>query len=115
MSITWSDVVAIAAELSSVPTGTQNYFISHVEKQIDTEEWGDMADDGRMWLAAHLGAVYNTSPGAAGPVTSETLGPMSVSYSSSSGSSDDDLGTTKYGRYYLHMLRLLRTNIGFVP
>jgi hypothetical protein len=116
MSIAWSDVTAIAAELSTVPTGTQNYFIAHVDKQIDDIEWGDMADDGRRWLAAHLGAVYNQSAGAAGPVVSESLGPMSVSYAASdSGSIDDELGTTKYGRYYLHMMRLLRGNLGFVP
>ena len=114
MAIDWNDVVAIGPELSGVPAGTQNYILEHVDKQIDTVEWGDMVDDARTWLAAHLGAVYFQSPGAAGSVVSESLGPMSVSYGQAAGASDE-LGTTKYGRYYLHMVRLLRTNLGLVP
>ena len=114
MAIDWDNVVAVGAELSGVPAGTQNYILAHVEKQVDDTIWGDLADDARIFLAAHLGAVYFQSPGAAGSVVSEGLGPMSVSYSATAGS-DDELGTTKYGRYYLHMMRLLPSNLGFVP
>lgn len=115
MAIDWTDVVEVGAELSTVPTATQNVILAMVDRQIDDAVWGDMADDGRRYLAAHMGAVYNSSPGAAGPLVSETLGPMSRSYGASSSSDDDELATTKYGKMYLHMLRLLPTSLGLVP
>ena len=115
MAIDWTDVVEIGSELSSVPVATQTVILAMVDRQIDDTVWGDMADDGRRYLAAHMGAVYNSAPGAAGAVVSESLGPMSRTYASGSSSDDDELATTKYGKFYLHMLRLLPTSLGFVP
>lgn len=119
MSITWSDVTAIAPELTStaVPTATQTVLLAIVDRQIDDSVWLDLADDGRRYLAAHLGTLYSSDGSAGGEVTSESLGPMSRSYSTSSTSESGagSLGTTKYGVFYLHLLRLLPSHIGFVP
>jgi hypothetical protein len=126
MSITWADVQVIAPELSNtaVPTGTQAVLLAMVDRQIDDTAWDDLADDGRRYLAAHLGTVYVTTSGggaaSVGSVQSETVGPMSRTYVSSSNSSttssvDALLGTTRYGLWYLHMIRLLPCSMGFVP
>lgn len=125
MSITWADVQVIAPELTDaiVPTGTQAVLLTMVDRQIDDEQWLDLADDGRRYLAAHLGTVYrSTSQGSAasvGTVISETVGPMSRSYASTSnmtrGGPDPLLGTTRYGIWYLHLIRLLGVSLGFVP
>lgn len=124
MSVTWADVQAIAPELTdtAVPTGTQAVLLSMVDRQIDDDAWGDLADDGRTYLAAHMGTVYVTTAagGAAsvGAVISESVGPMSRSYASAgtaAGSLDPLLGTTRYGIWYLHMIRLLPCSLGFVP
>lgn len=125
MAITWADVQAIAPELTdtAVPTATQAVLLAMVDRQIDDEAWLDLANDGRTYLAAHMGTVYvTTANGAAasvGPVTMETVGPMSRSYGSSTtnGTSTVDplLGTTRYGLWYLHMIRLLPCSLGFVP
>lgn len=125
MSITWADVQVIAPELtnSAVPTGTQAVLLAMVDRQIDDDAWLDLADDGRRYLAAHLGTVYVTTSGGAaasvGAVTHEAVGPMSRTYASSStnGTANVDplLGTTRYGLWYLHMIRLLPCSLGFVP
>jgi hypothetical protein len=126
MSITWADVQVIAPELTdtAVPTGTQAVLLAMVDRQIDDTAWDDLADDGRRYLAAHMGTVYvQTAGGSAdsvGPVTSESLGPMSRGYASAAANSigsfvDPLLGTTRYGIWYLHMVRLLPSAMGFVP
>jgi hypothetical protein len=126
MSITWADVQVIAPELTNtaVPTGTQAVLLQMVDRQIDDEAWDDLADDARRYLAAHMGTVYvQTAGGSAasvGSVTREAVGPLSRSYESSTtaaGSSQPDplLGTTRYGIWYLHMIRLLPSSLGFVP
>lgn len=92
-----------------------------VDRQIDDDAWSDFADDGRRYLAAHMGTVYvQTSGGGAGSVgsvLSETVGPMSRTYvapSMTSGGTDPTLGTTRYGLWYLHLIRLLPCSMGFV-
>jgi hypothetical protein len=124
MSIAWSDVQAIAPELTNtlVPTGTQAVLLAMVERQFDDEAWGDLATDGRTYLAAHMGTLYTiTSGGGAasvGAVISESVGPMSRSYgeaSGGSGSEDPSLSSTRYGLFYLHLIKLLGSSLGFVP
>lgn len=76
MAITWSDVTAIAPELSTVPVATQTAILAIVQRQVDDDAWGEFADDGRRYLAAHLASIR----GNEGLVTSESLGAMSRSY-----------------------------------
>ncbi len=105
--------MAIAPELSTTAAGTQTAILAIVDRQIDEDAWLDLADDGRRYLSAHLGSLAG-GVGGAGPVTMETLGPMSRSYGLVTGA-DPLLGTTKYGLFYLHLIRLLPSSIGFVP
>lgn len=116
MSITWADVQAIAPELTdtAVPTGTQAVFLAMVDRQVDDDVWSDLANDGRRYLAAHMGALYAAGGIAPGAVVSEAVGPLSRSYSVASTGETGSLATTKYGLWYLQMVRLLPTALGFV-
>jgi hypothetical protein len=107
VSITWADVVAYPApELSTLATASQTAILAIVDRQIDVDAWGEFADDGRRLLAAHLGTLTRSGAGgAAGPVTSETLGAMSRSYASMT-TDAGLLGTTKYGAEYLRLMRI---------
>lgn len=113
MAVTWAQVVLIAPALSTAPSGRQDLILAVVDRQIDDTAWGDLADDGRLYLAAHLGTVSGVG-GAAGAVSSETLGPMSRSYGLPS-SVSDELATTGFGVFYLHLLTLLPCSLGLVP
>ncbi len=117
MAITWADVQAIAPELTdtAVPTATQAIFIEMVDRQIDEDIWLDFANDGRRYLAAHLGTIYATTSSAGGAILSETLGPMSRTYSDASSTDGNGLENTKYGVWYLQLIRLLPSALGFVP
>lgn len=114
MAVTWSQVVEIASELSTVPTATQNALLAIVDRQIDDDVWSDLANDGRVYLAAHLATLYASGGSAAGPITSETLGPMARSYGQTAGV-EGPLTSTKYGQFYVYLLSLLPTSLGFVP
>lgn len=116
MSVTWSQVQEIAPELTSsvVPLATQTLLLAMVDAQIDDDEWGTFADYGRRYLAAHLGAQYASGGSVGGQVASETLGPMSRSYTLPAGV-QGALSTTKYGIEYQRLLDMLPGSLGFVP
>lgn len=115
MSIAWTDVQAIAPELTdtAVPTATQLVLLQIVDLQVDDDAWLDLADVGRRYLAAHLGSIYAGGSGVGGYVTSETLGPMSRSYGLPTGVTGA-LATTKYGIEYQRLIELLPCSLGYV-
>ena len=116
MSIVWTDVQAIAPELTTavVPVATQALLLQIVDLQIDDDAWSDFADVGRRYLAAHLGSLYAGGSSVGGYVTSETLGPMSRSYGLPAGV-EGALATTKYGIEYQRLIGFLPCSLGFVP
>lgn len=110
MAVSWTDVVAIAPELSTVPTASQTKFLDIATRQVDTDAWGDFADDGITYLAAHLASIRSNS----GLVTSETLGPMSRGYANPPGIMGS-LALSTYGAEYVRLLRLAVGPAAFVP
>lgn len=117
MAFTWAaDVVPIAPNLATAPAATQTLVLAIVDRQIDVGVWGAFADDGRRYLAAHLGTLAITGgAGAAGPVTSESLGAMSRSYASLTGNIDPTLATTRFGVEYFRLLRIAVGIAAVVP
>ena len=107
MAISWSDVVKIAPELSTLAVDTQNEILADVDLEVDPGTWNEFADKGRKYLAAHLGTLARPgSVGVAGPVTSETLGPMSRSYSVEGATDAGALSSTRYGVEYARTRRI---------
>lgn len=113
MSISWTDVSNLDASLATVAIGTQTLILSIVDRQVDADAWGTFVDDGKLFLAAHFGRLYGQG-GAAGPVTSETLGPMSRSYGMPVGITGA-LATTKWGIEYERLMRIALGVASFVP
>ena len=114
MAITWATVVAVAPPLTSASATIQALVLAMVDRQIDDEVWTDMADDGRVMLAAHLGTIFTSGGYAPGAISSEGLGPMSRGYTMPPGITSK-LSTTKYGLAYLQLIDLLPTSLGMVP
>lgn len=107
--ITWADVETVAPQLAApaVSVGQQAAILDEVSL-LEAESWGseEKCDLGRKYLAAHLGTVVaaQTAATKAGPVVSESAGPISRSYGSPSieGTAfDGDLTSTSYGRRYI--------------
>lgn len=101
MSISWSNVAAIAPELSTVGTDTQNAILAQVNGDISDDAWpsDSKADRARAWLAAHL-ATLVARAGSGGAVQSESVGSVSRSYAISVAAGANELGSTSYGIEY---------------
>lgn len=107
-AIVWADVTALAPELTTVNDFARAMILEYVNgPALDPAcfdgESGPTTRLARIYLAAHLGSgVDKGAAGAAGgPVTSESMGGLSRSYSVGSvASSADATGSTAYGRLY---------------
>ena len=103
--ITWADVVLIAPELADVPVGVQTALLADVAEQLESSQWGNDAryDMASKYLVAHLATLYlQGSGGAAGPVTSESVGSVSRSYASPS-FAVDRYASTAFGREFARL------------
>lgn len=110
MAITWQDVVNIAPALSTLEPAAQSQILGYVDLHIDDTIWLSRADEGRAYLAAHLGTL-NKMQGR-GPITGEHLGPAGVSFASML--QFGALGLTSYGLQYDYLIHLLPTALGAV-
>lgn len=113
-AITWDDVVAIAAKLSTLPAGRQATILAYVNTQIPVRVWGGedapALYEGRINLAAHMGtlAAQGSAGGAgtAGPVTRVTEGDVTVEFAHlASQATSNNLLRTTYGAEFKRLLR----------
>lgn len=84
-AIVWTDVTAIAVELTAVPVDAQTLFLSYVNTSLNVDYFGGESHINtklaRIYLAAHLGKTQlQGGDSIAGPVTSESAGGLSRSY-----------------------------------
>ncbi|MDC4238333.1 DUF4054 domain-containing protein [Pasteurella multocida] len=91
-------------------------FIEDAKAEISEKHWGRLYGRGVMALAAHLLRIsLNTKEnqgGAIHPISSETAGELSVSYTQSiSNTSDDFYQTTAYGQEYLRLRKLIGVGV----
>lgn len=110
MAIAWTDVVAVAPDLASVPNATQTYLLDAVNNRwVDDDACGEFADDMRRMLAAHVASLRNDD----GLVTDETIGPMSRSYMVPPGL-QGSLALSTFGAEYARLLQLTPGGLGMV-
>lgn len=106
MAITASQLKATFPEFSAVAEATIDIWIAQAGNRIADAAWGVKRDDGALFLTAHLlklsidGSVHD-----AGPVSSEKTLSTSASYSVGDAFTNDALGSTSYGRYYIGLRR----------
>ncbi|HDR0997898.1 DUF4054 domain-containing protein [Pasteurella multocida] len=91
-------------------------FIEDAKAEISEKHWGRLYERGVMALTAHLLRIsFNSKEsqgGAIRPISSETAGELSVSYTQSiSNPSDDFYQTTAYGQEYLRLRKLIGVGI----
>ena len=101
--IAWSDVVNIAAELSSFPAGGQPVIIALAYAQMDPVGWGSEIDQGAQLLAAHLATVANRK-GKPGAPTGYHVGSVSSSWAAVQ-LDGSLLDATSYGQLYRGLIR----------
>ncbi|MET3481550.1 DUF4054 domain-containing protein [Methylobacterium sp. 1973] len=103
------------------PDGTVTYNLGLSSRLLDAVRWGELYDDGILFLTAHnlaltapAGAVGGIGGGAVGIgvptgiVSSKSVGPISKSIDTSVGLQDGAglYGATSYGRRYYQLLTM---------
>jgi len=114
--ITWANVVSLSTDFECVTPSLRTLIINQVNETIDPALFCG-ADTtayklAQMYLAAHYAAVQlaaSKAGTAAGPVQSESVGGLSVSYkanySSSASMSREGYERTPWGAMFLELLR----------
>lgn len=112
MTITASDIKNRFPEFASVDSATISQWIDEAGRQHNVECWGDKSDDGLAYMVAHFLAAFppsgcdNPFGLGPGPLTGSNEGQVGASWSPLNIPkifSQDDFGTTKYGRRYLSL------------
>lgn len=115
-TVTWSylgvnegAVTDVAPDLSTVTHVMQVAILDIVEELLDPVAWGTRLASGLKFLAAHLAAFFLRGSGSGtGAVSSESEGPLSISYATPSSSAVmSDLDATPHGRMYSFLLSTL--------
>jgi len=104
-------------EFSTIADARVSFFIADAELEIDPDRWGTWYDRGVAALAAHFLAISKKTAasggalGSLGPVSSRSIGDVSVSFGSASGTvsglSDDYYKASPYGQEYLRLMSLI--------
>lgn len=107
MAVTPGTLKAKFTELATASAAELQIWIDEAELNVCRDAWGDRADDGVSYLAAHLytGFGPNSGAGSSGPATSKRVDQISVSYAVGTRFTESELGSTKYGRRFLTLLR----------
>ena len=117
MSVSSSDVLAIAPEFSSEPTSRIDALIAVATQFVNPRAWGAKTDIAIIYYTAHLLSVTPNSSGttgastARGPISQEKVGDISTSYSaassSTSSSSRSSFNASSYGQIFEEMKKTL--------
>ena len=103
MAVTAADVKTIATEFAAVDNSRVEIFIAQAERRTNRGAWGAKADDGVIYLTAHLLKLDELQGGApAGPVTARRV--RDVSWAFAAPMSKDGLASTAWGRRYQELL-----------
>lgn len=111
--ITWSDVTALQANLSTVAAGAQTLILAYVNEELSAAAFG--GEDSarftlaRCYLAAHLGEL--TRRNGAQDVRSETIAAGSVTLAYGAGD-EEALAQTSWGRQYAELLAASHLRLG---
>lgn len=108
---TWTDVIAIAPELTVTDPTSQDAFLGYAIGQCNATAWGALLNNGIVYLCAHMATLARLR--GAGMVTFEQVGEMSREYAKPLWLKSS-LGLTVYGIEYYRLIRLLPTALGAV-
>lgn len=113
MAVTPATLKTKFAEFASVNDSDLQPWIDEAELNVCRATWGDRADDGVSYLAAHLFVVFGDgcfggqSGDAPGPVERVKVDQLETEFTVGDVFANEDLGTTKYGRRFISIRELL--------
>ena len=105
-TVTASEVKDYAPELSGVLDPRVELFIGFSADFISPEQFGTKCKHAKILMTCHLLTMANRGS-SGGPVTSENVGELSVSYGSVANA--DQLDSTSYGQTFKALRRTIKT------
>jgi len=112
MSVSQADVNRIAPELSVIAPADFAVFLSDALLQVDPATWGPLLDVGTKNLVAHMMALSRPDLTSPYPVSEEQVGPVRRKFGVTGPKDPDAYDTTKYGREFKRLRRMLGQGIG---
>ncbi len=108
MAVTAADVKEIATEFAAVADARVDLFIAQAERRTNRTNWGNKADDGVIYLTAHLLKLDELQGAApAGPITARRVHDVSWAYAKTGSGDGDNLDSTAWGRRYKEIRKLV--------
>jgi hypothetical protein len=105
VAITVQDIRTQLPEFAALDGEQIELALAKAGRRINTTQWGSKADDAMVCLTGHLLALScKQGEGPVGPVTSEKVGDVSVTYLVPESFKRSALASTQYGRCYLELL-----------
>jgi len=101
-----ADVLVYAPELSAVPTSQMQIYLDLAKNFVFEGKWERKYMQGVCLLTAHMVSITMGGSNNSGPIASESVGELSISYSN--GPMDDELQGTSYGELYLMLRKTLK-------
>jgi len=109
ITISTTDVFKYAPELASTTSGVAQVYLGLALNFVNEQKWGRKYVQAVCLMTAHL-LTLQIRKSSAGAITSESVGELSVSYSTPS-TGDEELKSTIYGAAYF----MLRKTLSFSP
>lgn len=106
---TLAEVKAIALDdsfIQGIADETNQTWINcekYVDKVVKEDPWGDLQEQAQLWLMAHLLSLANQPVGGRGPLSSESIGGISQSFTLPWLNRTTVLGGTQFGIMYLEI------------
>lgn len=105
MAITVTDIKTQLPEFAALTTDQIQLALDKAGRRINPTQWGSKADDATVCLVGHMLALRcKQGSGPSGPVSSETVGDVSVTYEIPEAFTKSAMASTSYGRCYLELL-----------
>lgn len=102
--VTTADVISYAPELTG--NALLQIYLDFAKTFVNETKWGVKYKASVCLLTAHFVTLSIRGAGSSGPITSERVGELAVSYGSASDKADELLATT-YGTMYLQYRKTL--------
>lgn len=104
MAVTATNIKDCFPEFGQLPDTLVDKYRLQAERRINLVQWGEKADDGILWLTAHLLKLYQQiKAGAfakAGPISEKKVGDLSIKFAIPGTLKHSWLSSTTYGQYF---------------
>lgn len=106
---TWDTVLIIAQGapdiIAIIDVAHQDFFLAQASRRFTIDQYGDFAEEIQAHAAAHYAQMAQTDPAGKGPISSESVGGVSVSYTLPVNNTPETYGETQFGRILKKMMK----------